>query len=82
MQVRVQITAFFFFSLLLLQCDFNINLMPYSVSPTFFTPYDAQASSSCSALINSLGCLIGFMILALTSKALYKYLLSRVFRIK
>ena len=38
----------FFFSLLLSQCDFNINLMPYSVSPTFFTPYDAQA---CSALI-------------------------------
>ena len=52
--------------------------MPYSVSPTFFTPYDALASSSCSALINSLGCLIGFMTLALTSKALYKYLLSRV----
>ena len=24
----------FFYSLLLLQCDFNINLMPYSVSPT------------------------------------------------
>ena len=41
----------FFFSLLLLQCDFNINLMPYSVSPTFFTPYDAQASSACRALI-------------------------------
>ena len=41
----------FFFSLLLLQCDFNINLMPYSVSPTFFTPYDAQAFSACSALI-------------------------------
>ena len=31
----------FFSLLLLLQCDFNINLMPYSVSPTFFTPYDA-----------------------------------------
>ena len=42
---------FFFFSLLLLQCNFNINLMPYSVSPTFFTPYDVQASSACSALI-------------------------------
>ena len=25
--------------------------MPYSVSPTYFTPYDAQASSACSALI-------------------------------
>ena len=28
----------FFFSLLLSQCDFNINLMPYSVFPTFFYP--------------------------------------------
>ena len=26
--------------------------MPYSVSPNFSTPYDAQASSACSALIN------------------------------
>ena len=56
MWVRVQVIAFFFkcfffLLLLLLQCDFNINLMPYSVSPTFFTPYDAQASSACSALI-------------------------------
>ena len=59
MWVRVQVTAsfffffflMFFFSLLLLQWDFNIHLMPYSVSPTFFTPYDVQASSACSALI-------------------------------
>ena len=41
----------FLFSLLLLQCDFNFSLMPYSVSPTFFTPYHAQASSAASALI-------------------------------
>ena len=40
-----------FFSLLLLQCDFNINLILYSGSSTLFTPYDAQASSACSALI-------------------------------
>ena len=43
----------FFSLLLLLTCHFNINLMPYSVSLTFFfNPYDAQASSACSALIN------------------------------
>ena len=41
MWVAVQVTASFFFlsfffSLLLLQCDFNSNLMPYSGSPTFF----------------------------------------------
>ena len=49
MGVRDQVTAFFsfnFFLLLLLQCDFIINLMPYSVSPTIFTSYDAQASSA------------------------------------
>ena len=52
MWVHVQVnTSFFFFSLLLLQCDFNINLMRYAVSPTYFMPYDAQASSACSALI-------------------------------
>ena len=37
MWVRVQVIAaffnVFFFPLLILQCDFNINLMPYSVSP-------------------------------------------------
>ena len=57
MWVHIQIIAsfffFFFFSLLLLQWDFNINLIPYSVSPTFFTPYDAQASSALSALIKT-----------------------------
>ena len=42
---------FFSFTLLLLQCDFNINLMPYSVSPTFLPLMIAQASSACSALI-------------------------------
>ena len=55
MMVRVQAIASFFsffLILLLLQSDFNINLMPYSVSPNFSTPYDAQASSACSALIN------------------------------
>ena len=50
----------YFFSLILLHCDFNINSMPYSVSPTFFTPYDAQASSACSAFIIGVAYRLGF----------------------
>ena len=41
----------FFFSLLLLQCEFNINLMSLLRYFYHFTPYDAQAPSACSALI-------------------------------
>ena len=46
-----------FFSLLLLQCEFNINLMSLlRFSYLFLPPYDAQASSACSALIKSVEC--------------------------
>ena len=67
MWVRVQVTAFFllFFSSLLLQCDFNINSMPYLVSSTFVTLYDAQASSAYSALIKdnlTVACILYFML--------------------
>ena len=47
--VRLAVFFYLFILSLLLQCEFNINVST-QIFP-LFTPYDAEASSACTALI-------------------------------